>query len=52
MPIQRCTINGKQGWKWGSSGKCYISKASAEKQGKAISISKARKAGHKIPRKK
>jgi hypothetical protein len=52
MPLQRCTTNGKRGWKWGSSGKCYLSKAAAEKQGRAISISKARKKGHKILRKK
>jgi len=23
MPLQRCQLNGKQGWKWGASGKCY-----------------------------
>lgn len=23
MPLTRCEVNGKSGWKWGSSGKCY-----------------------------
>ena len=23
MPINRCQLNNKPGWKWGSSGKCY-----------------------------
>jgi hypothetical protein len=23
MPIMRCRINGKPGYKWGKSGKCY-----------------------------
>lgn len=36
MPIQSCTLpNGKKGYKWGKSGKCYANRASAEKQGKA-----------------
>jgi hypothetical protein len=23
MPIMSCTVNGKKGYKWGPSGKCY-----------------------------
>jgi len=39
MPVQRCTKNGKPGWRWGKSGKCYTgsgAKAKAAKQGAAI----------------
>lgn len=39
MPIKRCTSNGKQGFKYGNSGKCYTGKSArrkAEKQAKAI----------------
>lgn len=40
MPIMKCKLpNGKMGYKWGKSGKCYASKAAAEKQGKAIKAS-------------
>jgi hypothetical protein len=24
MPIQECQLNGKDGYKWGNEGKCYI----------------------------
>lgn len=24
MPIHRCSIDGRSGWKWGESGKCYV----------------------------
>jgi hypothetical protein len=41
MPIQSCTLpNGKKGYKWGKSGKCYASRASAEQQ-KAIGYEKS-----------
>jgi len=23
MPVQQCTLDGKPGYKWGESGKCY-----------------------------
>ncbi len=39
MPLKRCTENGKSGWKWGNSGKCYTgkdAKKKAIKQGIAI----------------
>jgi hypothetical protein len=33
MPIQRCKLkNGKQGWRWGSTGTCYASKEMAQKK--------------------
>ncbi len=39
MPLKKCTIDGKQGWKWGDEGKCYTgpdAKEKAIKQGRAI----------------
>ena len=37
MPIKECTLpNGKSGFKWGDSGKCYKDKKDAVKQGIAI----------------
>jgi hypothetical protein len=42
MPVEKCTINGKSGWRWGKSGKCYTgpgAKAKAAKQGRAIKVS-------------
>ena len=45
MPIQRCTLkSGSIGWKWGTKGKCYASRADAIKQMKAILAS-----GYKEP---
>ena len=39
MPIQRFKLpNGKMGYRWGKSGKCYTRKESAKKQGMAIKI--------------
>ena len=36
MPIQSCTLpNGDSGYRWGESGKCYASRAGAERQGAA-----------------
>lgn len=40
MPLKRCQTNNKKGWKWGDSGKCYLSKQKALKQGRAIEASK------------
>lgn len=48
------THKAKGGWQYGS-GKIYKgkgAKAKAAKQGRAIAISKARAAGHKIPKAK
>jgi len=42
MPIKQCISKGKNGKKWGTSGKCYIgtgAKAKAKKQGQAIKAS-------------
>lgn len=39
MPIKECSIDGKNGWKWGDQGKCYTgvdAKDKAHKQGIAI----------------
>ena len=39
MPVQRCQVGGKKGWKWGASGKCYVgtsAKSKAATQGRAI----------------
>jgi hypothetical protein len=49
MPTKPCKTNGKSGYKYGSSGKCYTgsgAKAKANRQGRAIQASKA-KAGKK-----
>lgn len=42
MPLERCQLDGKSGWRWGSA-KCYTgdgAKEKALKQGRAIEISK------------
>lgn len=31
MPIQKCTINGEAGWRWGTKGKCYGGKKGKQK---------------------
>jgi hypothetical protein len=39
MPLKRCTIDGKSGWKWGDKGHCYTgpgAKKKAIKQGVAV----------------
>ena len=43
MPVRKV----KGGWKWGSSGKTYLTKAEAEKQGRAIYASGYKKKGSK-----
>lgn len=48
MPVRK--VQG--GYKYGSTGKVYPTRAQAAKQGRAIAINEAREAGHKIPRKK
>ena len=45
MPVQRCTENGKSGYRWGSKGKCYTgpdAKQKAAKQGRAIETNKSK----------
>src|SRR3990172_1678867 len=40
MPIHACTLpNGKPGFQWGGSGKCYAERADAERQAAAIHAS-------------
>lgn len=43
MPLMKCQVNAKSGWKWGSEGHCYLGpggKEKAKKQGRAIERSK------------
>lgn len=51
MPIQKCEVDGRPGFKWGEQGKCYTytpgdeesmarAKAACERQGRAIEASK------------
>jgi len=53
MPVHPCSWKGKKGFQYGHQ-KCYVGRgaeAKAKKQEHAINISKARRAGHKIPKK-
>lgn len=50
MPIMRCTLGGRPGWKWGESGRCYTganAKEKAIKQGISVFISEAKRSGAK-----
>ena len=59
MPLQKCVVDGKNGWQWGSEGKCYTgndAKKQAVKQGIAIEgpekfSQKAREAGIELSKK-
>lgn len=42
MPLKKCHLGKKKGFKWGKSGKCYSSKKKALKQGVAILINSGR----------
>ena len=45
MPVQKCSKNGKSGYKWGKGGKCYTgpnAKKKAAEQGQAIKASKSK----------
>lgn len=45
MPLKRCTQDGKSGYKWGDSGKCYTgpgAKKKALRQGRAIEVNKSK----------
>lgn len=50
MPVKQCQADGKQGYKWGDSGKCYTgpdARAKAEAQGAAIEAAQStRKFNH------
>jgi len=42
MPLPRCTLDGKSGWKWGDEGQCYTGPNGKEKAiRQAIAISKS-----------
>ena len=44
MPIKRCKLpSGKSGYKYGDSGKCYVSEAAALKQMRAIKASQSKR---------
>jgi len=46
MPLKQCQNNGKSGWKYGDSGKCFTgpsAREKARKQGVAIKISQQKK---------
>jgi hypothetical protein len=32
MPVKKCTVKGKSGWKYGKSGKCYPGGNNAKKK--------------------
>ena len=54
MPVMPCRSKNKKGMKYGEGGHCYTgsgAETKAKKQGRAIAISKARAAGHRIPKK-
>lgn len=40
MPLQRCSLNGKKGWKWGE-GKCYTGPGGREKALKQMRATKS-----------
>jgi hypothetical protein len=46
MPVMRCKKDGKSGWKFGKSGKCFTGKDAKKKaaeQGRAIKASQSRR---------
>lgn len=47
MPLERCTENSKKGWRWGSSGKCYVYK-SGDKASEKAAKKQAIKQGYAI----
>ena len=58
MPVERCQRDGERGWRWGTSGKCYLPSEEgsdraayqkAVKQGQAIEIRRHRGEGQTAP---
>lgn len=47
MPIQTCQLEGKPGYKWGDSGKCYTYKQ-GNKTSEAIALAKAQVQGRAV----
>ena len=46
MPLMRCKVKNKSGWKWGKSGKCYtgpLARSKAKRQMRAIKASQAKR---------
>ena len=53
MPIQTCSIEGKTGYKWGTSGKCYVGKDAkirALRQARAIEANRYTVNQRRLPR--
>ncbi len=51
MPLQQCRKSNQSGWKWGTSGRCYIgigAKSRAQRQGRAIETANV-KHRHPVP---
>lgn len=51
MPVKPCTRDGKSGYKYGDSGKCYTgpgARKKATKQGQAIEISRHKPAKSRL----
>jgi len=42
MPVKKCKVDRKSGWKWGNSGKCYTGPGAREKAEKQGRVSKSR----------
>lgn len=51
MPAQRCRANGRRGWKWGRTGKCYTYRT-GDKAGSKRAMALARKQGFAIEKSK
>lgn len=50
MPIMKCSIKGKSGYKWSAGGRCFVgptAEEDARKQGVAVLYSEARASGAK-----
>jgi hypothetical protein len=48
MPIKKCVLKGKPGWKWGDAGICYTGDDAKEKavnQGMAALTAEAKRSG-------
>ena len=49
MPVQKCTNDGKSGFKWGKAGKCFTgpgARNKAAKQGQAIKSQESKTGAH------
>jgi hypothetical protein len=48
MPLQKCSANGKSGWRWGREGKCYTG-TGARKRAMKQALAIAMRQGSKKP---